>query len=90
MRDEPVVVARFYYRHQADFARLSLEAADIPSMVLADDAGGVEVALSFVNSVRLVVREQDAEEARRILREVEETDPSEHTFPEEELEPEEP
>jgi hypothetical protein len=77
MRDAPVEIARFYYRHEAEFARLPLEAAGIPSMIRADDAGGFEVALSFSNSVRLVVREQDAERARAILAEVEEWDEDE-------------
>jgi hypothetical protein len=62
-----VVVARFYYRHEAEFARAYLDAAGIESAVFADDAGGTEVALSFSNSVRLLVRPEDAERAREIL-----------------------
>lgn len=64
---EPVVVARFYYRHEAEFAQSYLDDAEIESAIFADDAGGMEVALSFSNSVRLLVRPEDADEARAVL-----------------------
>lgn len=64
---EPVLVARFYYRHEAEFAKAALESAEIESAIFADDAGGMEVPLSFSNSVRLLVRPEDAEDAREIL-----------------------
>lgn len=67
MNNDPVVVARFSYRHEAEFARAYLTAAGIDSAIASDDAGGVEVALSFINSVRLVVRADDAERAREVL-----------------------
>ena len=64
---EPVIVARFYYRHEAEFAKAHLDSAEIHSAIFADDAGGMEVPLSFSNSVRLLVRPEDAEEAREVL-----------------------
>jgi hypothetical protein len=67
MREDPVVVARYSYRHEAEFAKSYLDAAGIQSAIFADDAGGVEVALSFSNSVRVLVRPEDAERAREIL-----------------------
>lgn len=67
MQQDPVIVARFYYRHEAEFAKAYLDAADIGSAIFADDAGGAEVALSFSNSVRLLVRAEDADRAREVL-----------------------
>ncbi|MEX2583648.1 MAG: DUF2007 domain-containing protein [Gemmatimonadota bacterium] len=67
MEQEPVTVARFYYRHEAEFAKAYLDAAGIDSAIFADDAGGMEVALSFSNSVRVLVHPEDAERAREVL-----------------------
>ncbi|HUE96225.1 MAG TPA: hypothetical protein VMN39_06175 [Longimicrobiaceae bacterium] len=67
MSAEPVVVARFYYRHEAEFAQAYLDSAGIWSAVFGDDAGGMEVPLSFSNSVRLLVRGEDAGEAHEVL-----------------------
>lgn len=67
MQEDPVVVARFYYRHEAEFAKAYLDAAGIKSAIFADDAGGAEVALSFSNSVRLLVNPRDSERARAVL-----------------------
>ena len=67
MQDDPVIVGRYYYRHEAEFAKAYLDAAGIESALFADDAGGIEVALSFSNSVRLLVNPRDAERARAIL-----------------------
>jgi hypothetical protein len=63
----PVVVARYSYRHEAEFASSLLRAAGLRPAIFADDAGGMEVPLSFTNSVRVVVRGDEADEARRIL-----------------------
>lgn len=67
MDREPVTVGRFYYRHEAEFAKAYLEAAGIESAIFADDAGGMEVALSFSNSVRVLVHPEDADRAREVL-----------------------
>lgn len=67
MDNEPVVVARYYYRHEAEFAQTYLNAAGIDSAIFADDAGGMEVALSFTNSVRVLVKAEDADRAREVL-----------------------
>lgn len=65
----PVVVARYYYRHEAEFASSLLRAAGLRPAIFADDAGGMEVPLSFSNSVRVVVPANEADEARQILSE---------------------
>lgn len=67
MHQDPVVVARYSYRHEAEFAKSYLDASGIDADVDSDDANGFEVALSFSNSVRLLVRAEDAERAREVL-----------------------
>lgn len=68
--ESPVVIARYGRRHEAEFARGFLEDAGIPAVVAADDAGGADLGLGFARSVPLLVRSEDAERARRVLREV--------------------
>ncbi len=65
---EPVIVARFNYRHQGELAHGYLKDAGIDAGLFVDDAGGMEVGLAFSNPARLVVRPAEAEEARRVLR----------------------
>ena len=67
MRDsELVVVGTFLNKIDADLAKDALEAADIESIVLADDAGGMRPHL-WMSGVRLLVRAEDAEQARVVL-----------------------
>lgn len=65
--DDPVVVARFHYRHQAELADGYLRDAGIESALFIDDAGGMEVGLAFSNPARLLVRPSDLAEAREVL-----------------------
>ncbi len=62
-----VEVARFYTRHEAEWAQTYLSAAGIDSLLRSDDAGGMEVGLSFSNFVRVLVRPEEAEDAREVL-----------------------
>ena len=62
-----VVVGTFMNKIEAEMAQGALEAADIESIVSADDAGGMRPDLAGRSGVRLVVRAEDAEEARKIL-----------------------
>ena len=64
--DELVVVETFLNRIDAEIAQGALQAADIESMVSADDAGGLRPAL-WLAGVRLMVRSADAERATEIL-----------------------
>jgi hypothetical protein len=67
MTDAPlVVVGSFLSTFDAELARSALEAADIDSIVRADDAGGMRPHL-WMGGVALVVRAEDAERAREIL-----------------------
>ena len=61
------VVARFHYRHEAEMAHGYLESAGVNSILHIDDAGGMDVGLTFVNPARIVVRVEDEERARQVL-----------------------
>ena len=63
---ELVVVGTFLNQIEAELAHATLEAADIESMISADDAGGLRPHL-WMGGVRLLVRAEDAEQAGKIL-----------------------
>ena len=63
---ELVVVGTFLNKIDAEMAHSALQAADIESLVSADDAGGLRPTL-WMSGVRLLVRSEDAERAREIL-----------------------
>lgn len=66
--DGAVTVGNYLYRHEAEMALSLLEASGIPGWVMADDAGGMQPHLNFGRQgVRLVTREENAEEAKAIL-----------------------
>lgn len=65
------MVATFQHRHQAEMARGYLEDAGVRAAVSADDGGGAfGVPLTFSEASFATVRvlEDDAADARRILR----------------------
>ena len=62
-----VVVQTFTSRPEADVAKSALDAAQIESMVLADDAGGVQPGLWEGRGVAVVVNRDDEVAAREIL-----------------------
>jgi len=65
--DASVVVAVFSSAVEARTAASALEAAGIPSVVSADDAGGAYPFLQGGRGVRLRVRARDETEARALL-----------------------
>lgn len=67
MAEDLVVVRTFNSRPQAYVAKSALDAAHIPAMVLADDAGGVEPGLWEGRGVAVVVNRENEAEAREIL-----------------------
>jgi hypothetical protein len=67
-RDQLIVVGTFMSRPEADVAKSALDAANIESMVLADDAGGLQPGLWEGRGVAVVVNREDEEAARDILR----------------------
>ncbi len=62
---EPVLVAEFTYRHEAEMALGYLKDAGINAAIFADDAGGV-YAFSVTNPVRVMVSPEQADEAQSI------------------------
>jgi Putative prokaryotic signal transducing protein len=63
---ELVVIGTFLNKIDAEIAQSALQAADIESLVSADDAGGLRPTL-WMSGVRLLVRSEDAERAQEIL-----------------------
>jgi hypothetical protein len=66
--DQPelVVVRTFSNRIEAEVAQSALEAAEIESLIQADDAAG-EVPGLWLDGVKLLVRAEDAAQAEEIL-----------------------
>ena len=62
-----VCIRTFGGRLEAEIARGVLEANGIKVALSADDMGGIRPELSFSLGVRLLVMEESAEEALRVL-----------------------
>lgn len=68
---EPVVVAEYGSRHEAELAKSYLDGAGIPSVLSVDDSGGAFAGMSFSAPARVLVRAEDADRARAALEDVE-------------------
>jgi hypothetical protein len=64
---EARLIARFAYRHEAEFAANILDGVGIRSFLKIDDAGGLYAGLTFTNPARLLVRAEDSELATQVL-----------------------
>lgn len=62
-----VSVKSYYFRVDAELAKAVLEANDIPAMISADDASGLQPWIS--QGVRVLVNAEDAPLAGRLLAE---------------------
>jgi hypothetical protein len=68
MPDETLVTVGTYpNKIDAELAQGALEAADIESMVSADDAGGLQPGFWVGEGVKVLVRAEDAERAKKVL-----------------------
>jgi len=65
--DQVIVLRKYSSEVEATMAHLVLEAHNIPSAVMRDTAGGMIPSMALLYPVRLAVRREDADEARRIL-----------------------
>jgi hypothetical protein len=65
--DEVIVLRKYSSEVEATMAHLVLEAHNIPSAVMRDTAGGMIPSMALLYPVRLAVRREDADEARRVL-----------------------
>lgn len=64
---DTVVLARFITRHEGELAQGFLQQRGIPAALFADDAGGAEAGMTFVNPARLTVLAEYAAEAGQVL-----------------------
>lgn len=64
-----VTVGSYSTEIEAQMAQATLEANGIGSIILRDDAGGMLPSLHILVNMKLAVQEEDAEEARELLRE---------------------
>lgn len=61
-------VARFSFRHEAEFAKGYLDDAGIESILVVDDAGGT-LGLALENDAGIMVKSEDLARAREVLAE---------------------
>lgn len=66
-RDELVVLRTFPNRFEAEVAKSALDAAEIETLINADDFGGTQPGLWPGRGVDLLVREEDAARANDVL-----------------------
>lgn len=66
---ETTIVATFSYRHEAEMAQGYLEGADIPVVMMAGDAAGIELGFAAPYRATIAVRKEDAGAAREVLAE---------------------
>ncbi len=62
-----IVLRKYVSEVEATMAHLVLEAHNIPSAIMRDTAGGMIPSMAILYPVRLAVRREDADEARRVL-----------------------
>lgn len=68
-RSKLVVVGRFASQAEADLAKSALESTGIDAMIQADRAGGMRDHLAWSGfGFKVLVREEDAETAREVLK----------------------
>jgi hypothetical protein len=68
MADTALETAAVYeLRHEAEVARALLGSSGIQAVVVADDEGGLNPGFFARYGVRVVVRADDLDEARRVL-----------------------
>jgi len=67
MTDDLVKLEVYNSEIDADLARARLEGAGIQAVILSDDCGGMNPALTYVRGLRLMVRAEDEATARDVL-----------------------
>jgi hypothetical protein len=69
MADKLVTIAEYMNSIQAEMAKQVLEDFKIPSLIIGENAG--DGRIGYIGTVKLQVKESDAEEAKQILEEQE-------------------
>lgn len=67
LHENLVVVRTYWYRHEAEIGRSMLEANGVDAMIVADDFGGLDPALGADTGVRLMVKREDEDTAKKLL-----------------------
>jgi hypothetical protein len=67
LSNDLVVIRKFGLEYEAQIAQAVLDAHEIPSTILRDNAGGMIPALQLLFEIRLAVRREDVAEATRVL-----------------------
>lgn len=62
-----VCIKTYLHRHEAEIDREFLEASGVDAVILAGDLGGILPGLLWGAGVRLMVAEEQAEEALELL-----------------------
>jgi hypothetical protein len=67
LQEDRVVARTYCYRHETEIGRAMLEANGVDAIIVADDFGGMQPALSVNNGVRLLVKREDVDAAKKLL-----------------------
>jgi hypothetical protein len=67
-----VVCKTFLKPHEAEMAKGLLDEAGIPSIFLRDDCGRMQPGMTFGAVIKLKVKEEDLEKARKVIQVLEE------------------
>lgn len=70
MPDTPIVVATYTAAYEAEIAQSHLEERGIDAFISKDDAGGMDPQMQLTRGVRLLVRQDESDEALSVLREM--------------------
>lgn len=75
MRDGWIVVATYLNDIEAQEARALLEARRVEALIASDNCGGMRPHFDYTVGVKLLVRQQDLEQARELIRPADEPAP---------------
>jgi hypothetical protein len=64
-------IISFADKYEADLAQGLLEANDIEAVTISDDCGSVYPSMTFVHGIRLMVKKEEVELAKEVLRDAE-------------------
>ena len=62
-----IVITSFTNHSEAEMAKELLMTNEIPSILKADDVGGLGLGQTFIKGVKLLVNESDVSKAKEIL-----------------------
>ncbi len=66
-------IISFADKYEADLAQGLLEANNIEAVTISDDCGSIYPSMTYVHGIRLMVKREDLEMAKEVLRDAEYT-----------------